>query len=346
MIRINRADFVRQLELVSPGLSNAEDVQQSSCFVFRNGMVLTYNDEVACRTKSLLPPEITGAVKAAPLMKLLQKLTEEEIDIEQRDAGIRILGRDAREIEMVSQGEITLGIGAVERPTTWRPIPPDFCEAVGIIHECAARQKDVNFVLTCVCIAPGWIEACDNLQMARYKTKTGTAQPFLVKCNAIKHIASMGMGHISETAAWVHFKNPAGVILSCRRYVEAYPDLAGQFTFTGTPATLPRGLVEAADKAGVFAEENQDNNRVRIQLRPGRLRVSATGVSGRYAEPKRLKYDGPPLSFMISPKILMEIVKRHLECEVDSTRLRVLAGPLTYCAFLYNPKQEKAHEAA
>jgi|SRR5882672_868428 len=341
-IRINRADFLRQLELVTPGLSPKEVVEQSSCFVFRGGMALTYNDEVACRAKSLLDTNITGAVKAAPLIKILTKMTEEEIEIEQGNGELLIQGK-RRKTGIRMEAEITLGVGAVERPTTWVDIPAEFGEAVSIVHECAARQNEVSFVLTCVHIAPGWVEACDNFQITRYELPTGLKKPVLVKCDAIKAIGKLSMHKLSETQAWIHFKNKAGVVLSCRRYVEDYPDLATGFNFEGAPATLPKGLIEACDKANVFSEENAtDNNRVLIQLRPGEMRVKGTGASGWYSEVKKLKYNGPPISFMVSPKVLMELVKRHIDCEVTSTKLKVVSGRLTYCAFLFNTDKEKS----
>ena len=48
---IDRAKLLAALELVSPGLSPREILEQSSCVVFRGGRIATFNDEVACSVK-------------------------------------------------------------------------------------------------------------------------------------------------------------------------------------------------------------------------------------------------------------------------------------------------------
>ena len=48
-MRVSREKLMQALEAVSPGLANRELIEQSSCFVFKSGMVMTFNDEVAGR---------------------------------------------------------------------------------------------------------------------------------------------------------------------------------------------------------------------------------------------------------------------------------------------------------
>ena len=79
MLKINREELLQQLESVVPGLSVKEIIEQSKCFVFKDKKVMTYNDEVACTQDSCL--DIEGAVEAMPLISLLRKLKEEEIDL-------------------------------------------------------------------------------------------------------------------------------------------------------------------------------------------------------------------------------------------------------------------------
>ena len=53
-MKIDREEFLKQLESVLPGYSTKEVIEQSSCFVFKKGRVYTYNDEIACsQTTSL-----------------------------------------------------------------------------------------------------------------------------------------------------------------------------------------------------------------------------------------------------------------------------------------------------
>ena len=49
MPEIPREAFLRTLEAVQPGLDPTGAIEQSSCFIFKDGAVMTFNDEVSCR---------------------------------------------------------------------------------------------------------------------------------------------------------------------------------------------------------------------------------------------------------------------------------------------------------
>lgn len=341
---INRSEFLRQLETVRAGLSVKESFLQSSCFVFKNGKVMTFNNEVACRAPTSLDSSIYGAVKAQPVLSILEKLPEDTIEIAVDNGQFLIYGERRNVAKIRMEDEVRLEINTVEKPVDeWLPLPEDFADAIAMVQECAKVHDEHKFVLMCVHIHPKWIEANDNAQLARYLIKTGVRQPTLVKREAIRHVSFLGMTEITETPSWLHFRNPSGTIMSCRRYIENFPDLAGKpgkgLNAKGEPAVLPKGLIEACSIADTFSKENIDNNRILIRLRPGEMQVKGESASGSYMEPKKLKYNGPSISFLISPKLLTELIKKHIECEIAPDALKVTAGKLTYVAWLYNPDE-------
>lgn len=342
--RYNRNELLQTLETVQPGLSPRDIVEQSSCFVLSGGYVMTYNDEIACRLKGPFPKDIKGAVQAAPLLSLLRKMKEDELEVEVQPDEFIIVGKKRRGgIRM--DAEVTLPIDKVEKPGDWKPLPEEFTDAVDMVQQCAGKDES-QFVMTCVHFHPKWLESCDNFQLTRYKIKTGIEKSFLVRRDSVKHVTSLDMTEFSETEAWVHFRNPAGLTLSCRRWVEEYPDLNPILKFTGSPATLPKGLGDAADKAEIFSSENADNNQVQVELRPGKLRIKGVGVSGWYSEVKKLKYDGDPLEFQIAPKLLIDITNRHNDCEISPERLKVDGGKWTYVTCLSKAGTDNSKEEA
>src|SRR6516164_7589427 len=100
--------------------------------------------------------------------------------------------------------------------------------------------------------------------------------------------------------------------------------------FKGEPAQLPSGLAVATELAEIFSEENSDANIVRIDLRPGQMRIRGEGNTGRATEVKALKYDGPKMTFFISPILLKQIVKKHTACEITKDKLKVNGGKWVY----------------
>lgn len=329
IIRVGREALLRVLESVSPGLSSRELLEQSSCYVFTGGQVVTFNDEVACYRESPLP--IEGAVKAKPLVDLLSKMVEDDVGIEQTDSELIVYGK-RRKAGVRMEEEVRLSIDVLEEPEEWRKLPRDFSDAVSIVHSCASTDTD-QFVLTCVHIHPKYIEACDRFQIARYPMRTGVSEEILVRAKSLKKIVGFDMTTVSETDSWIHFRNPAGLTIACRRYLDLYHKLDDFITPEGTtPVNLPGGLDEVVDKAEIFSEENAAGNLIRVDLRSDRIIITGEGVSGWFKEMKRVSFSGEPISFLISPKLLLEITRKSESCGVSNDRLFIDSGSFVYAS--------------
>ncbi len=343
MITLNREDFLQKLEAVQPGLTMREIIEQSSCFVFLEGEVVTYNEEVACRQK--LDTPIRGAVQAAPLLELLRKLREDEIKIEQDGSDLLIAGK-GRKAKLILQKEIVLPVEKIERPKKWKPLHPDFTEAVQIACEITSNSTD--FRLIGLHITPKCIESIDGYQILRYRMKKGTGieTTCLVRKDSIKQIVPLGMHEISESESWMHFRNSVGLVVSCRRGIAEFPNVSPFLELQGEQTTLPKGLGEAAQRAEIFTREKKDENLVTVQLKPGKLVVKGEGNAGEYYESKKISYDGEAMEFMISPSFLVTLAEKHNECEICLDKhghkyLKVEAGKYTYCTSLGMTEDKK-----
>lgn len=338
-IKVNREQLLHELETVKSGLSDREIVEQSSCFVFRGGIVHTYNDEMACQQRTSL--KIEGAVKATPLISILEKLPESEVEVLPGDEELLIVGK-RRKAGIRMEQEILLPIEVVPTPTKWRVLHAEFSDAVSMVQQCAGRDES-QFAITCVHINKGFVEAFDNYQLARYTVDTGIrSKSILIRRGSAKQVASLGVTHVGETENWVHFKNDDGLMISCRRYVEDYPELDELLAVDGVQTSLPKGLAEACDKASVFSADNPDDDMIAVEILPGKIRIKGTGASGWYTESKKARYKGQPLTFSIPPALLIEIVKQHNQCEVSESRLKVDGGKFTYVTCLQTMDETRA----
>ncbi len=327
-MRVSREDFLRQLEMASAGLSQKDIIEQSSCFVFRSdGEVITFNDEVACVGKTCVK-KVEGAVAGHPLLAVLHKMQDKQIDVAIEDGELILKGKRKRAgIRM--EETVLLPVEGIEKPEKWKKLPEDFTEAIGIVKGCASNDES-NFRLTCIHIHPEWIEACDDFQICRYPIETGIKESTLVRQTALKNVVGLDMTEFSETESWIHFLNTTGTVLSCRRYLEVYPDITEVINKRGIKTVLPGGLAEAVNIAEIFSAENADANWVKVELRSDRMKLEGRGPSGWYAEQQKVKYAGKPMSFTSIPKLLIEISKRVNECEISEGRLRVDCGKFIY----------------
>lgn len=347
-MRIEREKFLRVLSAVAPGLATREAVEQSSCFAFTGGRVHTFNDEVACSHEIDLGG-LVGAVAAKPLLDLLGKLAEADVDVSVSEGGAELLVRGKnRRAGITLESEVRLPYSDIETPEKWRKcVDPAFAEAVSMAVPCASRDAD-KFTLTCVHITPTHVEACDNFQAIRYPCDTGFAKSVLVRAESLKHLAGLGMTECAATASWVHWRNPSGLVLSARRQEADYESL-GVDRILEVPkkadsATWPGGLDEAIEKAEVFSSQNADNNVIIVELRPdpapGVMRLRGVGAQGWYVESKKTKWRGKTIKFTIEPRLLRDIIQRTNECLIDGSRL-VVAGKFTYVSCLGLPEDAK-----
>lgn len=327
---VNREKLLLQLESVQAGLSPREIIEQSSCFVFRDGRVLTYNDEVACRRKCEL--QITGAVPAVPLLSILRKLAEETLEVEVEGNELILIGK-RRKAGIRLEAEITLPVGKVEKPGEWQVLHDDFIEGVNLVQHHASKDES-QFSLTCIHLSTDYIESCNNVQAVRVKMKTGLKASTLVRRDALKHVVPLGMVEFCETESWMHFRNTDGLTLSVRRYMTEYENVDSIFQVKGEPIVIPKGLGEAVEKASIFSAESSDDNLISVELRPERMRIRGTGATGWFQEVKKLAYNGPDLSFLIAPEMLIEITNKHNEAEITEGRLKVDGGKWVFVTCL------------
>jgi DNA polymerase III sliding clamp (beta) subunit (PCNA family) len=342
--RVNRAEFLSVLESVSAGLASREILQQSTCIVFQNGKVFSFNDEIACSRKS--PINIEGAVAAKPLLDLLSKLKEDEIEIDADGSEFTVRGK-GKKAGIRMEAEVLLPVESIEAADEWIDIPKDFADAISIVCVCASTEES-TFVLTCVNITPNHLEASDRFQICRYPMETGVSSPTLVRAASLKKLANLDMTHMSETDSWLHFKNAAGLTLSCRRYVDEYPDL-GKFIDLSDfeRITLPGGLEEVVSAAQIFSSENSNGDLLAVDLRKDRIVIEGSGAKGYYKEMKKVKFTGDPIKFMIAPKLLLEITKKSNECSIAPGRLAITSGKFSYltCTNVANDTAEEPASA-
>lgn len=341
--KVDREKLLQTLESVEPGLASLELTEQANCFAFTRGRVYTYNDEVSVRAPSPFPEDFTGAVPAGKFLELLRKLTAEQISIEPNGKELYVKAPGGRKSGLRLEAEVRLPMDEVERPKSWVPLPEAFCEAVNVVAQCASRNTN-NYVAMCVHVHPEFLEASDDWQVCRWPLATGVHKPAFVRAASVRPVAQLGATKVGETKGWLHFRNPAGVILSCRRFFDEYPDLSPAFKAKGVKVALPKGLADATDVAAIFSSEDPDRNHVLVDLRPGRVRVRGEGASGWYSEPRKVEYDGPPLSFWCPPQVLIDLVKRHNACTVSPEKLWVDAGAYQWMTCLSRPQEADDNE--
>lgn len=342
MIVANREQLLSALDTVAPGLSKKDRFEQSSCYVFHEGNVVTYNDEVFCRAKSPLPNGFTGAIDAKPLTDLLREMTEEEVSLDP-DADKVVLKGKGKRYRIAFHKKVLLDTSAVEEPDEWHKLSAHFADAVTVVSEAAAKAQ-TPWMKNCVHITPTFMEATDNLQLAQYRVKTRVSEPVLVRRDSLRHTVPLGMAEVAESPNWLHFRNEEGLTLSVRCMRDKFPDSSGWLAeMEGSPLVFPKALIDASTRLNIAASQVKDG-KVVVKLIEGWIYMEGVGLTVDGLERKRIDYAGPARQFTISPILLSKLVQDHSECEISDRRLLVKEGRCTVVVGLGAPKKPEAKE--
>lgn len=322
-MEINKEQLQKALEIVKPGLANKEMVVQSTSFAFLNGRVITYNDEISIShpVKGL---EIEGAIKAEELYKLLSKVKTEKIDVTITDNEIK-LSSGRTKVGMTLQSEIKLPLDdSIAHVGEWKEIPEGFSKFVKLaVGACSKIISEYKF--TCVHITKhGIIEASDGYKITYCQLKEEMPiKTFLLPASSAVEVVRIDPTQISEGHGWVHFKNAAGTILSCRILEEEYGNTSAFLKSDGERITFPLSLRATLDRAEIFAKRDAAlAESITVDINKGKLTVKSKSDSGWFEETLNMEYDREAISFDITPYLMKGILEETQGCQVDSSKLK------------------------
>lgn len=307
-MEIERQIILNALEKVMPGLATSEDIAQSSSFIFMNGNVFAYNDEIAVSYKIDL--DIEGAIPSNELFSLLKKIKgnyfddNDMIDIKTTKNELLISTKRSKS-GILLEKEILLPTDLLNDDyfddDDFYSLPDKFLSGIKIALTCVAKESD-SIILSNVHMKNKYIESCDNIRMVRYDLGEDSQEDFLIPATACQHLLKYKVTEYAKKEGWLHFSDGEGFMFSCRTIEDEYPDLSPFLKVKGDDLKLPGELVEMMDRANIF------NNFVDVHIEKNWLKVRAEGESGWTEEKTRIK-EKKEIFFCINPQLLKEIMR-------------------------------------
>lgn len=330
-MKIDRSVFLATLETVSMGLSRREILEQSSSFIFHEGYVLAFNDEMLVRHKS--PLDIEAVAPANDLLRILAKFPDEEIDITFKRGELVIKGKK-RSAGLTCDVEILLPLDAVPTPDKWH----ELTEGTALFLQQAAQacgEDETLYLTTCVHVTEDLVEASDNFRFFRADAKTGFPKEVLIPACCINQIKDTPPKKVDVGDGWVHFLLEGGAEVSLRcshqKYHTGLDDLLTMRD--GHKIRLPSNLGDILERASIM-QENRFDARVTIHLKDKEICVTARKEGGWFRETKKVRYSGEELSFEVHPSLLQDILERTRTAMVNSSRMMVKADNVTFVVCL------------
>jgi len=306
---MKKQDLLNALELVKPGLAAKELIAQTTSFVFVDGHIITYNDEISVQCP-FADITFTGAVPATELYTLLNRIKQEDIELEVKDNELHLTSGKSRAGITLMQ-EVMLPLEEIGNIGKWTALPENFVQAIKMAMYSCSRSLSKP-ILNCVHVnKEGFVEGTDNYRVAHYKLSSVLPiETFLIPSSTVQALIKMSIKEIAEGQGWIHFKTTEGCVVSCRTMSDKFPKTADVLAVQGESLTFPSTMVEILDRAMVFAKrDNALDEIIEIDIDKNKIKVKSQNISGWFEEEAPLKYKGNAIHFNVTPGLLKEILQ-------------------------------------
>lgn len=318
-MKVNRKELKEILETAKIGLTSRETIKQSNMFVFKDGELITFNEEIMTRQKS--PLDFSGVVYAEDFIKLMGKFPEEEVEIFDKKEEIIIKGK-RKSAGVTCQTEVQLLYQDVPTPEKWRKFPKGIFDMMLQASRICSTDPAKPTAMY-VHVTPEYIEATDGFRLFRATLETGFKNPILISALSIAAVAPFKPMKYSVGKGWVHFKTDDGAKISAICSHEDFLDCSAILEIEEfDEVSLPGNLSEILDRAEIMKDPDMDAN-VQLTFEDGKMTIKAQKDTGWYKEKKKVKYSGDKLEFKAHPGLLKELFSRTRNVKVGEGKLKI-----------------------
>lgn len=346
-MKTNRKNLVDILQAVKPGIAAKEIIEHSTSFIFHNNCIMTCNDEIYVSHPLPKELELEGAVQAKEFLALLNKLTDEEIDIECSQSEIKVKGKKSKAgIKLSTADNVDDLLSAIGTPKKWQKIPEKFLDGINFCLFSTGNDF-TKPLLTCVYCNGEKMYSTDGYRITTFSlSNKKVTETMLIPSNAAAELKSFKPKEFSSTSGWIHFKTTNDVIFSCRTIEGEFPaakiDTILENSQTGQKAKLPTDLTDALDRAGIFSSTAiKNDSRIKITLDDGLLTVRGEGSIGWFEESSRIRYKGEGMEFEVSPVFLQDILSHTTEVIIGDSLLAFEGENFIHAISVLAPKAGK-----
>lgn len=321
MKRVTLLDCLRKAEIAT---SDAEVFEQSDCFAFTGGRLVTFNGEAKVEMRS--PFDFDAVVVAKDLSDALAVFPDDEITVQLEENELRLSGK-RKSAGLAVQDELRLPLDAVPKPEKWKPIPEGLIDDLLRASRACSNDVSTNFLGTLVHLSSSCVEGFDNLRYLRIKRQTDICKSdCLIPAASIRKLEKVGtLDRVCIDEGWIHFKKDDLVVSICLAGDSYFDegDLAEVMAQSKTAVSLelPKSLPEILERANTVGSEL-----VEVVVSEGKIAVTSRKDSGWYRETKAVPYSGRRLKFCANFRLLIDALGQNRSVLVDEKKMKLKSG--------------------
>jgi len=332
-MKISKTEFLAVLQSLKPGIAKKEIVEQFTSFIFTEGLVFSFNDDIAVQHP--IDCDIVGSINAEKLAAFMGKVSDESIEAHVVDNEVVFkCGKVTSGFKLIDNiNDMIARLEGIGYPETWYPIPTDFIQGVSFCLFSASRDA-TRPVLTCLNFDKDRVESSDGNRFTIYKFDHILEKRLLIPAIHLRSLTSYEITEYGVTNGWVHFKMANEAVFSCRTFEPAFPDLSKFDVVEGPKIKIPPILSEVVDRAKIFTSSEFDQDKyTTITIDGNRMFIEGRDSHGWLKERVTLDVTlDTPITFRIQPDFLIEISKILDEMIIGKNLIKLAGANFTHCA--------------
>lgn len=325
-IKIMKDSLLNVLQTILPGLGKKEFVEQSTSFVFKQGVAYTFNDELAvqCPLPEDVKLDFEGSISAEEFYSLIYSMSSPELTISKKEGEIEVSAGRVKAGIKYEEVRMPIEVLGDFSQAEWVKLPVDFSSALRFCIPTCSKELSLPH-LTCVFVScdKSFVASTDNFQGSIWRLKEEVAKEFteLDKffCPAVlaSQVVDFPIESVWLTENWIHFSTATKIIISARRFntVEFPSVFDGQLErlseqVTGEELSFGDDFVPAIEGAEIFAKREHDlDEKITVSIKKGKAQLKGSGDIGWYKQIVSIPYSGNSLKFDINPAFFLEAIK-------------------------------------
>ena len=325
MIKVNRKELLEKLNKLKLGLPRANIVQDDYCFLFYEGRIYTYNDDVCISTKFEIEKDF--AVRADEFLSAIQKGTSDTITLKIDEKVLVIkAGKYNAEVACTDSNNLqerVLSLG-MSKGRKWKKIPDGLLEGLKLCVFSVGSDM-TNVIFTYINVNRDKVISSDEFRVSEYTMKEEIEDNLLLKGSVVVDLLKFNVNKYFDDKGGTYFKNNDYTFWIRKDELgREFPDFSKDFKFKGDNLEFPDNIKDMVSFCSIFSQEDFDLRR-KIEVRVENGKMTAKGETsgvGKGEVSAAIDYDKPePISFEIHPGLFTEILSKTKRGKIGSDRI-------------------------
>jgi hypothetical protein len=317
-MKLDKADLLRVLTRVKPGVAKKGIVEQFTHFIFTGKEIITYNDDISiCHP---FETDFKCSVKADDLFKILSGIKNDVVDIVLSEGRMSINTAKTRAgLATTTEGDAEEHVALLAIDTLeWSKTPADLIKGLFLCMFSASSDMTQG-VLTCVYVNGDKINSSDEVRVSEYKLKEKLDMDVLIPARNVVELVSFDVKYFCIRDNWVHFKTEDNVIFSSRRVTGDFEqDCSQYFAVDGEEINLPKEFKEEIDSIAFMTEGEVDIDKtIDLQFKNKKIICKAEKQTGWVEKEIDFDFDHD-ITIKINPLFLTQILDKATTLKVGS----------------------------